>query len=297
MKTLLIFILNSFPLSVLGHDSYKTHGNSFPWHLDEIILGSLAILTIFYLKGLQNLKIEASSVGTPGPYRIASFFLSLFFLVIALISPLVELSNQLSYAHMIQHMILMMVAAPLFVMSAPMYVLMWSLPRSWKDKARPLLKWLYGYRSGRYFFWQPAILWLTYALILWVWHIPQFYEAALKNQWLHDFQHISFFVASCLFCRVLLDPFERLKLRQGQAIIYLFGTSVHATLLGALMTLSPRIWYGHYESTTLIWNYSALEDQQLAGLIMWMPACTVYLVMMVVVFMKWFTPERNYEKK
>ena len=134
---------------------------------------------------------------------------------------------------------------------------------------------------------QPVFLWLVYGLTLWTWHLPALYQAALRDQGIHDLQHICFFAVSCVFWRVLLDPLKRLRFSRAWGIIYLFTTSLHATLLGVFMALSPRVWYPDYETTVPAWNLSALEDQQLAGLIMWMPACAVYALVAAVLFVTW----------
>jgi cytochrome c oxidase assembly factor CtaG len=96
-----------------------------------------------------------------------------------------------------------------------------------------------------------------------------------------------FFVTSCLFWRVLLDPLSRLRMNQGAGVIYLFLTSLHATILGVFMALSPRVWYSDYVPRTGRWNLTPLEDQQLAGLIMWMPACMIYAAVAAVIFALW----------
>ena len=120
-----------------------------------------------------------------------------------------------------------------------------------------------------------------------MWHVPVLYEAALHSELVHDLQHLMFFVVACLFWRVLVDPLSRLRLSPGLGVVYLFATSLHATFLGVFMALAPTPWYGFYESTTAAWNLTALEDQQVAGLIMWMPMCMIYAFAAAIIMGLW----------
>jgi putative membrane protein len=142
-------------------------------------------------------------------------------------------------------------------------------------------------RARWYWLWQPLIMCGLYAAVLWVWHLPVLYEAALRNRWIHEIQHLMFFIVACMFWRVLIDPLARLRLSYGAGVIYLFATSLHATVLGVFLALAPRPWYGDYIGRTEAWNLSALEDQQLAGLIMWMPACMIYALAAAGIFALW----------
>jgi putative membrane protein len=181
---------------------------------------------------------------------------------------------------------LMMVAAPLLVLGSPILVATWALPpraRQWVNQRR------WRWTTPWYLLWHPVTLLALYAVTLWIWHLPRLYHAALRNPWVHDGQHLAFLVTACLFWRVLIDPLtsRRLSLLTGSA--YLFVTSLHASALGVFMALSPRVWYSDYEPTTAQWGLTALEDQQLAGLIMWMPACTLYAAVVAAVFAWWLT--------
>jgi putative membrane protein len=206
---------------------------------------------------------------------------------VALISSLAGSSGELQSAHMIQHMLIMMVAAPLFILGAPALVMLWALPRRSRHEVGRWLGRLGSWRPPWYLLWQPVLLCVLFALALWVWHLPALYEAALRSRPVHEVQHVSFFVVSALFWRVLLDPLSRLRMNVGAGVLYLFLTSLHATFLGVFMALSPRVWYGDYVPRTSVWKLTPLEDQQLAGLIMWMPACMLYALVAAVMFAVW----------
>jgi putative membrane protein len=210
-------------------------------------------------------------------------------IVVALMSPLDTLSDDLSWVHMTQHMVLMLIAAPLLVVSAPGLVVAWALPRSWRSALGQLF-------SGRKSYWGWTIhqlvwnslwVWSLHAFVLWVWHIPWLYELALVDPMIHDLEHVSFFLAACLFWRIAIDRRRRPTLNPGWSVLYLFTTSLHATVLGVFMALAPSVWYPTYMDRTWRWGLSPLEDQQLAGLIMWMPACTVYAIVAAGLFANW----------
>lgn len=257
------------------------------WNADPLVIAGLGSLAAIYGLGAYRI-FSRGAQSAIGPEHVSAWFAGLFFLVTALLSPIDTLGEELFWMHMIQHMIIMMVAAPLMAAGAPDFVMIWSLPLRWRRRLGGIKRKVDSWQSPWYFLWQPLLLWPLFAFTLWIWHLPRFYEATLHSYWIHAFQHISFFVTSFLFWRVLLDPISRLRLSTGMGVLYLFATSLHAMLLGVFMTLSPRVWYPTYGITAPAWNLTALEDQQLAGLIMWMPACTIYGIVASAIFLNWF---------
>jgi len=173
---------------------------------------------------------------------------------------------------MTQHELLMLIAAPLMVLGRPLPYFLWGLPDSW----RPGMARAVRHRSVRAT-WatllNPTLAWLLHAVVLWVWHAPAFFDAALRNQGIHDLQHLSFLISALLFWSALLE--ERVRERQGAAVLYLFTTTVHTGVLGALLTFAAHPWYEAYASIPPQWNLAPLEDQQIGGLIMWVPASVV----------------------
>lgn len=257
------------------------------WNWDALTIASLALLSLAYAVGLARLWSRAGRGRGVSGWQAAAFGAAMLCLVAALISPLDPMSDELQSAHMVQHMLLMMVAAPLFVLGAPALVMLWALPGGWRDAIGRRLGRLGAWRPPWYVLWQPLVLFTLFALALWAWHLPALYQAALRSRPIHEAQHIMFFVTSCLFWRVLLDPLSRLRMNLGAGVLYLFVTSLHATLLGVFMALSPRVWYADYVPRTGAWGLTPLEDQQLAGLIMWMPACMIYAIVAAVIFAVW----------
>lgn len=274
------------------------------WNLDPVILLNLGALAFAYFYGLRRLRAARKVAGASSSQlrpestgistrQTSSFLAALAFLLVALVSPVDAFAGDLLWVHMVQHMILMNLAAPLFVFGAPGRVLLWCLAPAERAAVGRARKALFRHGVPRYLFWQPITLWVLYALVLWIWHLPSFYEAALRHQVIHDVQHLMFFITSCLFWRVLFDPVGRLRMGRAPAVLYLFLTSLHATILGVFMALAPRLWYPTYAGRTEPWGISALEDQQLAGYIMWMPACMAYAVIAAWLFASWLRDEEG----
>ena len=276
-------------IAVLAHATGRHRPAAWwtAWNWQPLILASLFLLAFLYVLGVRRLWRRAGTGRGVSRWHAAAYAASIVALFVALVSPLDPLSDELSSIHMIQHTALMVIAAPLFILGAPARVLPWVLPRAgqrWLGRCRRRID---SWYSPWYLLWQPLLVWVVYAFTLWIWHLPVLYEAALHNSLVHDMQHLTFFAASCLFWRVLLDPLGRLRLVHGVAVMYLFTTSLHAMLLGVFMALSPRVWYPFYADRTPAWNLTPLQDQQLAGLIMWMPGCLVYAVAAAGLFAAW----------
>ena len=264
------------------------------WGFDPVIVINVCLVIWLYCRGRSWWRSRGSqrfrTAGQNGVHQVisrwraAAFWLGILLLVVTLLSPLDAMAGQLSSAHMVQHMLLMTVVAPLLVLGAPGLICFCGLPAFSRDcvaRTRRMLD-----RRVWRSLWNPWLVWATYAVAMWAWHLPWPYQAALRDQTAHDLQHASFLVAALLFWRILLDPVSRRRLGHGQAVLFLFTTTLHATVLGVLMTISPRAWYPAYAGRTEWWGLTALEDQQLAGLIMWMPACAPYLVFAIVAFVK-----------
>jgi putative membrane protein len=211
------------------------------------------------------------------------FAIGWFSLVLALDSPIHELGEQLFWVHMTQHEILMLVSAPLLVLSMPLIPFLWALPDSLRLKVAAAGKNRFV-RSSWKLISGPFSAWLISALALWVWHAPALFDRTLHNEWIHAAQHSTFFLSGLLFWWPLV---RQTVLGYGEALIYVFTTAVHTSILGALLTFAPHAWYGSYVVTSPLWNLSALEDQQLGGLIMWIPAGTLLLIVSLVLLVRW----------
>jgi len=176
---------------------------------------------------------------------------------------------------MTEHEILMLVAAPLLVLGRPLFVWLWALPLAWRRTVgdwskRPWVR--YGWQALTL----PLVAWSIQAVALWVWHAPLLFQAMLQSELIHTLQHVSFRLSALLFWWAVLHG-GRGWMGYGAATLYVFTTSIHSGALGALLTFSSRLWYPTYRVSTAAWGLTPLEDQQLGGLLMWIPAGLVYL--------------------
>lgn len=204
-------------------------------------------------------------------------------LAVALVSPVHPLGDVLFSAHMAQHELLMIVAAPLIVLGRPGAAYFRAVPAAWRPAVG---RGLHAISPARRSLLRPLPAGLIHAAALWVWHLPILFEAALAHPLAHAAQHASFFLSALLFWDSVFFPVGGRQARGG-AIVSVFATALHTTVLGALLTCSGRIWYPHYAATTEAWGYAPLEDQQLGGLIMWVPAGVVYLAAGLALFSQW----------
>jgi putative membrane protein len=257
-----------------AHALASPEAGRVPWTFDAWIVLPLALSLGLYGAGLAALWRRAGEGRGIKRTHAAAFVAGWVALAAALMSPLNALGSLLFSAHMVQHELLMVVAAPLLVIGRPLAVWTWGLPPAWRRDVT------YGMRS-------PAVLalwgvltyaptaWALHGIVLWAWHIPAFFEAALANEALHTLQHISFFLTALLFWWAPLG--SRSRTGHGASMLYLFTTMVHTGALGALLTLSPTIWFASYGNTAAQLGIDPLEDQQLGGLVMWVPAGLAYL--------------------
>lgn len=195
-------------------------------------------------------------------------------LVVALASPLDGLAEMLLAAHMLQHVLLVAVAAPLLALSRFEVGLIWAAPRRWRRAIARRHWWRLA--PVRWAGWcvRPVPSWLLQAAALWLWHLPGPYQAALANAWLHAAEHACFTGTALLYWATVMRPG---RLAPGWRILSLLLTGVQSGLLGGLMTFASTPWYPAYRAYAARWGLTPLDDQQLAGLVMWVPASLAYL--------------------
>ena len=206
-------------------------------------------------------------------------------LVVALVSPIDALSEILFSAHMTQHELLMIVAAPLMVFGRPLVAFLWALPARWR---LPVGQWFQSAPVAKswHLISGPIAATLLHGLALWLWHLPSLYQITLRSEAIHAVQHLSFFLTAALFWWALVHG-RYGRMGYGVAVAYVFVTAAHSGLLGALIALSPKVIYPIYQQAGAPWGIDAIEDQQLAGIIMWIPAGVLFTVVGVALFAGW----------
>jgi len=247
---------------------------------DGLVLMLLVAPALVYVVGLARIGVR-SVQGRTSITRAACFFGGEVALAACLLSPLDAWSAERFSAHMVQHELLMLVAAPLLVLGRPLPMFLWAFPAP----ARAALgRWTRTQPVSCVWslLMHPATGWSAHALALWGWHVPLLFRAALQNPALHDLQHLSFVLTALLFWSGLF--LSRQALHRGAAVLYLFSTTVHTSVLGALITLVDRPMY---VPDAHVLPAGALQDQQLGGLIMWVPGSMVYVAAGLWLFLRW----------
>jgi putative membrane protein len=242
--------------------------------VDLVLVLGLAGSAGLHLLGTLRLWRHAGFGRGVRAWQVICFWLGWMSLVGALLSPLHALGQRLFTAHMIEHELLMIVAAPLLVLAWPGSAMVWGLPMQWRASVGNILHFSAVARSWRLLT-QPVAATVLHGVALWAWHMPIFYNAVLTSDGIHWLQHLTFLLTALLFWWPLLRGLDRDR-AAGVAVLCLFLTTLHTGLLGVLLTLSRRPWYPTQSIGAADWGLTPLEDQQLAGLVMWVPAGAIY---------------------
>ncbi|MBA1144753.1 cytochrome c oxidase assembly protein [Mesorhizobium neociceri] len=266
MPTLICALLMAGPAMAHVDDD---HGLEPAWTFDPWIAVPLGTLAVLYCVGMGRLARRSRR---PGGMRegICLYSAGILTLGGALLWPLHELGKHLFTFHMIEHEIVMAVSAPLIVLARPIGILLWGLPGTARQVAgllmrAPSMRRLWDGCTG------ATSATILHGVAIWAWHVPILFDAAVTIPALHRLQHLSFLVTAILFWWALVWRSD-----YGSSAWHLFLTMVHTSILGALMALAPRVLYSAQTQTAMAWGLTPLEDQQLAGMIMWVPAGTIY---------------------
>lgn len=260
------------------------------WSFEPAVVAGLAMAAGLYFFGLSRVWRSAGTGRGIRKWEAIAFGAGWILLAVALLS-LHHLSEVLFSVHMVQHELLMVASAPLLVLGKPMVAILWSLPISCRRASgsfagQPWIKKPWERLT------QPAVAWTVHAIAIWAWHVPGLFQATLESEMVHAAQHLSFLGSALLFWWSLLRVREG-RLGRPAAVLYLFTTAVHTSLLGALLTFSTRVWYPIYTANTAAFGLTPLEDQQLAGVIMWVPAGLAYLIAALAVAASWLKETKS----
>lgn len=241
---------------VLAHSPFTVAGDGqiSAW----LSLIALLVFWVSYLLGVRRRR--------PAIYQIILFHLALLLCGFAVLGPLDDWAETSSAAHMVQHMLLMVVTAPLWVLSRPLAQIIAGSGHIWAWFWKPMLA------LTR----QPLKAAYLHAAVIWVWHMPYFYVLALENVWWHVIEHFLFLVTAGIFWWAVLTGSRQ---STGWSLFAILFTLMHTGFLGALLTFASAPLYGATRS---------LEDQQLAGLIMWVLGAVPYLMAAAWVGNNWF---------
>jgi putative membrane protein len=257
------------------------------WSVDPAAVAAVAVAGGSYAAGLRRLWRSRRGRGA-SPLRALSFLGGLVALLAAVASPLDGAADVLLSAHMVQHLLLLAVAPPLLILGRPLVVGMQGLPEGLRRDARRLGR-RPAVRAIIRAVTHPGFAWLLLVVVVWGWHVPAAYERAVSHPSLHALEHGTFLAAALLFWWPALEPGDGRRLPRGADVLYMLTTWLQSGALGALFTLAPAPVYHVYAVQALVRGGSALADQQVAGLIMWLPGGLIYLGAACAMFVGWLT--------
>ncbi|WP_233512370.1 cytochrome c oxidase assembly protein [Micromonospora deserti] len=206
---------------------------------------------------------------------------------IALLSPLETMSSALASAHMVQHLLLVLVAAPLLAFSAPWAAVLRGTPLVVRRSAARWRRRLRLTRGNTRFLRLPGTVWLLHVGTLWFWHAAVPYGAALEHEIVHVLEHASFLITAVLFWTAIIGIRRTGGMSPGVGVLLVFATAMQSVFLSALLTFAQTPWYDGYARTTQPWHLEPLGDQQLAGVIMWIPGGLVYVATGLMLLVTW----------
>jgi cytochrome c oxidase assembly factor CtaG len=247
------------------------------WSIPPAATFALALTAILYLRGW--LLMRRAGVPFIPLWRAASFLLGIFSLWFALASPLDTFSGFILTAHMLQHMVLMMIAPPVILLGAPLVPLVRGLPAfAAREFAGPFLNWRLAMRIGNALI-HPAVALILMGAAMFAWHTPRLYELALASGAWHEVEHACFFLASLIFWWPIIQPWPSHTHRPRWILVpYLLIGDLQNTVVSAILVFSDRLIYPSYGTTPRLFGFSALADQAAAGAIMWVIGSTVFLI-------------------
>ena len=237
-----------------------------------------------YGRGLRRLWQRVGPGRVTRHWQVACFSIGLVAVVAVLVPPFEPAAGERLWAHMVQHVVLVAVAAPLLVLGNPMGTLPWALPTRWRRRASSLG----GRVSLGHISHYTVLAGLSLGLhtaALWAWHAPGPYEAALRSEPLHALEHASLFWTAVFFWWVVAG--SRRQALYGPGVLVTFAAALQGSALGALMTLATSPWYPSYDRAGGTGGLTPLEDQQVAGVVMWGPCGAIYALAAVLLFAAW----------
>lgn len=255
------------------------------WEWRPEILIVLLTLGTMYIVGWSRLRRQSAYGKVATKPRLAAYLGGLAILAISLMSPIDRLGSQLFFMHMLQHMLSIMFAAPLLWLGQPFPIMLWAMPVGLRRRVAGLFTRRSPFRRALTAATRPGISWLIFVTIYLGWHDPNAYNAALYYRWVHDIQHITFFLAAMLYWWHIVGAAPHIHGRfPGWArMAYLLATVPPNMLVGVSIAFAGKVIYTYYLSVPRIWGFTALQDQMLSGAIMWIPGSMMFIMVALLI--------------
>ena len=254
--------------------------------LTPLIVACLIAALLGYALGLRRLGASRAA-RMLSVSRRAAFAGGIATVVVALFSPLDDLVDRSFAAHMVQHLLLMMIAPPLLVWGRPAMAWLCAFPLRARQGIGHAWTGTPGMLRTFRFLTRPLVAYVLASAALWFWHLPRPYDWALRNEGIHVLEHACLFATSLAFWSLVLEPYGSRRMSYGTTLLFVATFGVQTGFLGALLTFARHPLYAAYANTVGLSGITPLEDQQLAGLIMWIPASIVQLWTVCVLIVAW----------
>ena len=256
---------------------------AFAWTFDPLVVLALGLTVVAYTHGILTMRPLRDHVF--GTWRPVAFFTGMITTFLALSSPIDALSDRLFAFHMIQHLMLMFVAAPLILIGAPLLPTLRGIPSGLRRiTVIPVAK-STQVRFLSHQLTNPMIAWTAFVVSLWGWHIPSLYAAAIENEVIHILEHVSFIGTGLLFWWLVIDPVPfRGRIPYLGRLVYVILALTQSLPLAAMLTFTSEPWYEPYIASGGYWGIDPMTDQQIGGLIMWIGGMVAYFVAVAALF-------------
>jgi putative membrane protein len=265
---------------------------SWAWR-PEIIL-TLGLAATLHLIGRWRLKRRGGK-RIAARWRSVAYLGGLAIVWIALMSPIDVLAGQFFFMHMIQHLLLVMIAPPLLLIADPMPIMMWGLPPGLRREVGRALGPGARFRRLVHGVTTPGLVWLAFVAVLVGWHDPSAYEAALRSDLVHDVEHLSFFITAMLFWWHVIGaaPHIHKRLSPGIRLGYVLSVVPPTMLTGIVLSFASEPIYPYYTSVPRLWGMPLLQDQMLGGVLMWIPGSMMYIIAALVLIARMIQSEEG----
>lgn len=274
---------------------------SWEWRAEVVL--PLTLLGVLYVLGWRRLRQRTRAAHATyrlaNGWRLAAYLGGLVVILLALLSPIDVLGGQLFFMHMIQHLLLVMIAPPLLMLANPLPFILWGLPaRSRRTAGGWLSGVLHRESPFRRFLRSatgPGIVWLLYVIFLLGWHDPNMYNAALRSEFVHDLEHLTFFLPAMLYWWHIIGAGPRIHKQFGRLarMGYVIAAIPPTMFTGIAIAFANQPIYDYYLGVPRPWNLDVLSDQRISGVIMWIPGSMMYIVAVLILAARWLRGEES----
>jgi putative membrane protein len=265
------------PLSGDRWENVRRMSPQLSWTLSPGVLIGTAIVAGAYVRRWRRVRVGRTPRGAAEApvWRLCCFLAAVALALAALVSPIDALADQLFFAHMIQHMLLLDVVPVLAILGLTKVIL------------RPVTRLVQDLERRAGLLAHPAFAVILYVAVIWAWHVPAAYDVAVSHPLVHALEHLSFMLVGSLYWWHLLSPIRARQRLDGLGpVVYMASTKLFVGALGMGLAFAPSALYPYYEHLPRVWGLSAHDDQSIAGLIMAVEQSIIMGVALVVLFMR-----------